>query len=113
MEENSMSYYDTPEQPIDPPQMSKGDEIALESAEKIVSEINKLYDFVETFFEEITTAQIEKKLYKAQEYLEDLESLYDETYLVGDDYRTGKWMVEEIESWLNEKESLIKTEGDK
>jgi len=32
-----MSYYDTPEQPIDPPQMSKGDEIALESAEKIVS----------------------------------------------------------------------------
>ena len=69
MEEDSMSYYDTPERPLDPPEMRKGDEIALESAEKIVSEINKLYDFVETFFEEITVAQIEKKLYRAEEYL--------------------------------------------
>ena len=68
---------------------------------------------LETFFEEINTAQIEKKLYKAQEYLEDLESLYDATYVVQDEYKTGKWMVEEIEGWLNEKESLIKTEGDK
>jgi hypothetical protein len=113
MEEDNMNYYDTPEQPIDPPQMSKGDEIALESAEKIVSEINKLYDFVETYFEEISVAQIEKKLYKAEEYLEDLESLYDATYVVQDEYKTGKWMVEEIEGWLHEKEDLIKTEGDK
>ena len=113
MEEDNMNYYDTPEQPIDPPQMSKGDEIALESAEKIVSEINKLYDFVETYFEEISVSQIEKKLYKAEEYLEDLESLYDATYVVQDEYKTAKWMVEEIEGWLHEKEDLINTEGDK
>ena len=108
-----MNYYDTPDQRINPPEMSKADEVALESAEKILAKISELHDFVESYFEEISLSQIEKNLYKAEEYLEDLESLYDATYVVQDEYKTGKWMVEEIEGWLHEKEDLINTEGDK
>jgi hypothetical protein len=113
MEEDNMNYYDTPDQRINPPEMSRADEVALESAEKILAKISELHDFVESYFEEISLHEIEKRLNKAEDYLEDLESLYNETFVVDEEYNSAKWKVEEIEGWLNEKEDLIKTEGDK
>jgi hypothetical protein len=113
MEENNMNYYDTPDQRINPPEMSRADEVALESAEKILAKISELHDFVESYFDEISLREIEKRLNKAQDYLEDLESLYNDTFVVDEEYNSAKWKVEEIEGWLNEKEELIKTEGDK
>ena len=108
-----MSYYDTPEQPIDPPEMSKGDEMALESAEKILREISKLHEFVEMFFEELSIPEIEKRFNKAEEHLEDLESLYNETSIVDEEYAAAGWLVEEIEGWLNERADMIKKVEDK
>jgi hypothetical protein len=113
MEEINM-YWNDPEQRLDPPEMSRKQESALEQAEDLVSSISKLYSKVEDHFEELTVAQIEKILGDAQAYLDELGDLVDEEegVYVEDEYATGSWMVEEIEGWLNEKIDAIKTEGD-
>ena len=105
-----MSYYNTPEQPIDPPEMKQEDENALEIACEILSKIDKLYDKVETFFEELTVHQIEDILIKAQEYFEELQEIHAEHYIVEEDYQSAQWRVDEIEGWFHEKEDSIKYE---
>lgn len=105
-----MSYYNTPEQPIDPPEMKEADETALEIADEVLSKIDKLYDKAETFFEELTVNQIEDILIKAQAHLEILEEIHNEYSIVEDEYHSAQWRVDEIEGWFHEKEDSIKYE---
>jgi hypothetical protein len=92
--------------------MGKENEDALELAETLNYKIRKLHQSVEYHFEELSLGQIEDKLADAGEYFEELESLHGEFPIVEDDYISARGMVEELEGWLNEKEDLLKTEGD-
>ena len=107
-----MSYYNEPEQRLDPPEMGKENEEALELAETLDYKIGKLHQVVEYHFEELSLGQIEDNLFKAGIYFEELESLYNEFPIVEDEYNSAKWMIDELESWFKEKEDLLKTEGD-
>ena len=102
-----MSYYDFPEQRLDPPEMDEEYEEILEAAEDIVSKIDKIHDKAESFFEELTVKQLEDMFYDADYYLEQLESLSTDEYNLDDEYNTAKWMVEEIEAWFHEKEESV------
>lgn len=100
-----MSWYDyEPEQRLDPPEMKEADEKALEYAEELLDGIRAIEDKVETFFEELTAPQIAKLLFKAEELLDNLEQLSDERTIVEEDYQMGKYIVDEIESYLNQKQ---------
>lgn len=100
-----MSWYDyEPEQRLDPPEMKEADEKALEYAEELLDGIRAIEDRVETFFEELTPPEIAKLLFRAEELLDDLKHLSDERTIVEEDYDMGKYIVEEIEYYLNEKE---------
>jgi di/tripeptidase len=111
MEEDNM-YWNEPEQRLDPPEINTVYESVIEEADIIVGKISKLHDKVESFFEELTVRQIEDILYEAKELLDELGYLSSDEYSFDDEYYDGKWRVEEIESWMNEKEDIIKTEGD-
>jgi DNA repair ATPase RecN len=102
-----MNYYGTSEQQIDPPEMKEVDEKALELAEDIVSKIDKLHNTVQTFFDELTISQIQSILFKAENLLEEIQLIADERNIVDDELSNAVYMVEEIESWLNEKEESI------
>jgi mevalonate kinase len=110
MEGCTMSYYNTPEQPIDPPEMDEKFEQVQDDADELVSKIEKLHDKAETFFEELTVKQLEDMFYDAESYLEELEYLSTDEYNLDDEYNSAKWMVEEIEGWFHEKEEAIKIE---
>lgn len=99
-----MRDYEVPDQQIDPPEMKKADEKALELADDIYHKINKIHDYVESFFDELSIDAIEKKLAKAEYYLEELENLSNERSIVDEDYEKARWLVEDIEGWLHEKE---------
>lgn len=100
-----MSWYDyEPEQRLDPPEMKEADEKALEYAEELLDGIRAIEDRVETFFEELTTPEIAKLLFRAEELLDDLKYLSDERTIVEEDYDMGKYIVDEIESYLNQKQ---------
>lgn len=105
-----MSYYNTPERPIDPPQMSKEHENILDAADELISKIEKLHDKAETFFEELTLSQLEDIFGDAEYYLDEIYNLSTDNFILEDEYNTGKWMVEEIEGWFHEKEESIKLE---
>lgn len=110
MEENTMNYYNAPEQRLDPPEMNEEFEELQDAADKLASKIEKLHDKAESFFEELTVKQLEDMFYDAEYYLEELESLSTDEYNLDDEINTAKWMVEEIEGWFHEKEELIKNE---
>lgn len=105
-----MSYYNEPEQRLDPPEMDEEFEEIQDAADELVSKIEKLHDKVETFFEELKVKELEDIFYDAEYHLEELESLSTDEYNLDDEYSTAKWMVEEIEGWLHEKEEEIKIE---
>lgn len=105
-----MSYYNTPERPIDPPQMSKEHENILDAADELISKIEKLHDKAETFFEELTLSQLEDIFGDVEYYLDELYNLSTDNFILEDEYNAGKWMLEEIEGWVHEKEDSIKDE---
>jgi hypothetical protein len=113
MEEDNMNYYDTPEQPIDPPEMSRENEWAIEEADRLVRIIDKLYDKVETFFEELPISEMENILANAEELYDEIKDLSGEDYFLEDELSSARWRIEEIEGWIKEKEDILKTEGDK
>jgi prefoldin subunit 5 len=113
MEEDSMSYYNTPEQRIDPPEMSAAQESLLEEADDIVSKIDKLRDKAESFFEELTIFQLEDILGDIEYLKDELESLATDDNILEDEIWSARRAFEDVEGWMHEKEDLIKTEGDK
>jgi mevalonate kinase len=102
-----------PEQRLDPPEMTRKQEYIMEQSEYILDSIETIHNKAENFFEELTVAQLEKMLYKAEDLLEELQYLEEDDFLLDDEIRQAKSMIEDIESWIHEKEDLIKTEGDK
>jgi ferritin-like metal-binding protein YciE len=102
----------TQEQRLEPPEMKEADEKALELAENIVSKIDRLHNSVQAFFDELTIAQIQSILFKAENLLEEIQFIADERNIVDDELANAVYMVEEIEAWLNEKEETLNTEGD-
>jgi peptidoglycan hydrolase CwlO-like protein len=108
-----MSYYNEPEQPIEPPEMSKEHEWAIEEADRLVRIIDKLYDKVETFFEELPISEMENILANAEELYDEIKDLSGEDYFLEDELSSARWRIEEIEGWIKEKEDILKTEGDK
>jgi len=108
-----MSWNDyVPDQRIDPPEMKEIDERTLEYAEELLESIAAIEDKTEKFFDELTAPQIAKLLFKAEDILDELKELASENTIAEDEYRTGQVLVENIESYLNEKEDTLKTEGD-
>jgi len=105
-----MSYYDIPEQRLEPQDMSQDNEEALERAAELLSKIYKLHDKAESFFDELILTQLENIFADAEYSLEELESLYNDYEIIEDDYNTAKWMVDDIEGWFHEKEESIKLE---
>lgn len=105
-----MSYYDFPEQRLEPQDMSEDNEKALERASELLAKIYKLHDKAESFFEELLPSQLEDIFADAEYSFEELESLYNDYEIIEDDYQTGKWMVEEIEGWYNEKAEMVEHE---
>jgi hypothetical protein len=112
MEEDNMNYYDTPEQPIDPPQMSAAQENLIEYANDIVNQIDKLRDKAETFFEELTISQLEDILGDIEYLKDELESLATDDNILEDEIRSARYAYDDVEGWVHEKEDTIKTEGD-
>ena len=100
-----MSWYDyEPEQRLDPPEMKEADEKALEYAEELLEGIREIEDRVESFYEELTAPQIAKLLFQAEGLLDDLKHLANERTIVEEEYDMGKYIVDEIESYLNQKQ---------
>jgi hypothetical protein len=112
MEEINM-YWNDPEQRLDPPEMSKEHEWAIEEADRLVRIIDKLYDKVETFFEELPISEMEDILANAEELYDEIKNLSGEDYFLEDELSSARWRIEEIEGWIKEKEDTLKTEGDK
>lgn len=102
--------YNIPEQRLDPPEMRRDQEDAVERAFKLLEKIEKLHDKAESFFEELTPHKLEDIFADADYTFQELEDLYNEYEIVEDEYRTARWMVDEIEGWYNEKWETIKHE---
>jgi uncharacterized lipoprotein YehR (DUF1307 family) len=95
--------YSEPEQKLEPDFDAKKEEIS-EIAFDLVYKLDKIYDYISSFFEELNYSVIEEKSIEAQEVMDELESLYHEWPHLEEEYADGRWRLEEIDGLLHQKE---------
>jgi len=103
-----------PERALEPQSPSKDWEDKMERGGDLVSKADEIYDYVQENYETLTVSQLEDHLGDLEMIKEEIRDMMEDMgdYSLEDDYNHVRYMIDDVEGWVEEKFKAEKEKTD-